>query len=168
MATIAERYSTALEAKSLKVDPLTSFAASDVLGAAGMAAQAHSDAMLLWSVLFQNKTSAKLKAVDMLAKKLKYEMMRNKEMRGSAKKIAEDVFAWHMNGTCQPCGGRGFKLINGSPSLSNEVCPVCLGTGKVKLPRGEAYTWLSNRMGLMISYAGGKVMKKIKVDLDSI
>ena len=164
---VSERYSTALEAKNLKVDPLTSFAASDVLGAAGMAAQAHSDAMLLWSLLFQNKTSAKLKVVDMLADKLTRKMIRER-WKGNPKTIAQEVLAWHLHGTCQPCGGRGYQLILGTPALSDRLCTHCGGSGKVKFPRGDAYTWLVDEMSRMIASAGGRVMAKLKVQMDCL
>jgi hypothetical protein len=162
---VTERYSNALEAKSLSVDVRTTFSPSDVLGAAGMAAHASSEAMILWSVLFQNKTSAKLAAVDMLAKKLTGQMIRNR-WKGDPRKIAQEVFAWHMHGTCQPCGGRGYELIPGTPTLSDRLCRQCEGTGKLRLPRGEPYSWLEAYMGALIASAGGKVMQKLAVDMN--
>jgi hypothetical protein len=64
MAKISERYSIARNTSNLKSEPRTVMSASDVIGAAGMAAQEHQDALLLWSVMYVGKTSQKMRLVE--------------------------------------------------------------------------------------------------------
>jgi hypothetical protein len=162
---IQERYSVARNATSLKVKVETTFAPVDVLAAAGMAANTHKESLMLWEVTFQGKTSAKLACVEMLAKKVAVAMLRNK-WKGDPQRIASEVFAWHLHGTCQPCGGRGYQLILGTPALSDKVCTHCNGSGKVPLPQSDPHAWLKDYMERLISQAGGKVMQKLAFDMD--
>jgi len=165
MSKIQERYSTARNTSNLAMKPETTMAPIDVLTAAGMAAHASREAMMLWEVTFQGKTSAKLACIEMLEKKLVGQMLRAR-WKGDARRIAMEVFAWHMHGTCQPCGGRGFKLILGTPHLSDELCTHCDGSGRVRLPNSDAHHWLKEYMGDLIARAGGKVMRKLANDMD--
>jgi hypothetical protein len=162
---IQERYSVARNTSNLKVRTETNFAPVDILAAVGMAGHASGDAIMLWEVTFHGKTSAKLACVEMLSKRLAAHMIKNR-WKGNPSKIAEEVFAWHMHGTCQPCGGRGLQLILGTPALSDNICTHCNGSGKVKLPREDAHTWLRDYMEKLISQAGGKVMQKLAFDMD--
>ena len=162
---IQERYTTARNASDLSVDERTTYAPSDVLGATGMTAQASPEAILLWEVTFKGKTSAKLALIELLQKRLAVEMLKNR-WKGDPRKITTEVIAWLLHGTCQPCGGRAYELINGAPTLSDRICRHCNGTGKVKLPRGDAYSWLHDHIQLLIAQAAGKVMKKLATDME--
>lgn len=161
---IQERYSTARNTSNLKVDAKTSLAPADILGAAGMAAQASPEALMLWEVTFKGKTSAKLALIEMLEKRLTAQMLKER-WKGDPRKISMEVMAWTLHGTCQPCGGRRYEIIGGTPALSDRLCRHCQGTGKVKLPRSEAHSWLSNYIDKLISQAAGKVMQKLATDM---
>lgn len=50
-----------------------------------------------------------------------------------AKHIAKCCLAWFRHGACKTCGGHGYSLIPGVPSLSSHECPACGGTGKIRL-----------------------------------
>jgi len=162
---VQERYATARNATNLKMKAETNFAPVDILTAVGMASHASREAIMLWEVTFQGKTSAKLACVEMLSKKLAAQMIRNR-WKGNPTRIASEVFAWHMHGTCQPCGGRGLKLVLGTPVLSDAICTHCNGSGKVHLPREDAHTWLRDFMERLIAQAGGKVMQKLSLDME--
>ncbi len=77
-----------------------------------------------------------------------------------------EVMAWRLYGVCQPCSGRGYQLILGTPMLSNDLCKHCLGTGKVPLPRGEGHTWLVGEIDQLIARAAGVMMKKLAAEMD--
>lgn len=165
MTSISERYSTARNTSNLKSEPRTSMAAADVLAAAGMAAQSHETALMLWEVVFRGKTSAKLKVVEMLEKRLIGFMFRA-QIDGNPRKITTEVLAWHLHGVCQPCGGRGLSVIKDTPILSDDLCKYCGGTGKIPLPRGESYSFLAAEISKLEALAGGHIMSKLAGDMD--
>jgi len=162
---ISERYATARNTSNLAMDVQTNMAPFDVLTAAGMAAHASREAIMLWEVTFNGKTSAKLACIEMLEKKLVGQMLRNR-WKGDARRITQEVFAWHMHGTCQPCAGRGYEMVPGTPHLSDRLCKSCNGTRKVKLPRSDSHEWLNRYIEYLIASAGGKVMQKLASDMD--
>lgn len=165
MTSISERYSTARNTSNLKSEPRTSMAAADVLAAAGMAAQTHETALMLWEVAFRGKTSAKLKLVEMLERRLASFMFKA-QIDGNPRRIATEVLAWHLHGICQPCGGRGYSVIKDTPILSDDLCRHCNGTGKIALPMGDAYSWLAAEISRLEALAGGHVMEKLATDMD--
>jgi hypothetical protein len=79
--------------------------------------------------------------------------VRIKVGRAQAVDIARSCLAWFRNGTCKACGGHGYDLIPGVPSLSSHECPTCAGTGKIRLadafPRPdnlELARWLTDEI----------------------
>lgn len=50
-------------------------------------------------------------------------------------KIAH-VIAWWLDATCRTCDGQKWKMIPGTPHLSNRLCEDCHGAGKAVLPAG--------------------------------
>lgn len=161
---IGERYSTARNTSNLKSAPRTTFSASDVLGAAGMAGQEQEVAMMLWEVAFKSKTKSKMALVERLTSQLTVFMLRA-GMKGDPRKITMEVVAWWLYGTCMPCGGLGYEKAPGTPSLTDRLCKACRGHKKVKLPRTEPHDWLHDRMSRLQAIAGGRVMRKIADDL---
>lgn len=160
-----ERYEIARNSSNLKSLERTTFSDSDVLAAAGMAAQQNEDALLLWSVAFQGHSAEKHKLVAKLAEKLEKHMDRFR-LAGNPVLIAMECVAWTLHGTCQPCEGRGYKHIPDTPSLSDELCDHCKGTGKVELPHTEAHTWLHNYIDILTAVAGGHIMAKLAGEME--
>lgn len=165
MAKISERYSIARNTSNLKSEPRTVMSASDVIGAAGMAAQEHQDALLLWSVMYGGKTSQKMRLVDGLAYKLTDYMMRNR-LKGNPRHIAMEVLAYYLHATCDDCDGVGHQIIPYTIVRSDDPCPYCLGTGKPPMPQDEAWQWLHDRVSELLSIAAGKTMQKIDLSID--
>lgn len=167
MVAIAQRYLTARSTSDLKLrrreDPEQ--AAAEVLTAAGMVAQEHEAAMMLWEVTFRGKTSAKLALVDILASKLIGHMIRER-LQGDPRSISRAVLAWWLHGVCTTCGGVGHELVPHTIVRADEPCSACQGTGKLPQPQDEAFRWLADEMGELQSIAGGKVMRKLSVDMD--
>jgi hypothetical protein len=165
MEKISERYSIARNTSNLKSEPRTVMSASDVIGAAGMAAQEHQDALLLWSVMYGGKTSQKMRLVDGLAYKLTDYMMRNR-LKGNPRHIAMEVLAYYLHATCDDCDGVGHQIIPYTIVRSDDPCPYCQGTGKPPMPQDEAWQWLHDRVSELLSIAAGKTMQKIDLSID--
>ena len=162
---IQERYQVARNTSSLKIEERTSLSSADVLTAAGMAGLRNKEALQLWEVAFQGKTSAKMKLIEMLEQKLAQYMI-DKRLIGNPRHITIEVIAWYLHGTCQPCGGKGYEINLGTPTLSDRLCKHCHGTGKVKLPDTEPHRMLNDYMGKLTSQAAGQIMKKLAFDMD--
>jgi hypothetical protein len=59
-----------------------------------------------------------------------------------AHNMARAVLAWFRNGTCLPCGGRGFPTIKDSPVQSATPCTHCgEKPGKIPLLKHFRYEW---------------------------
>lgn len=159
--SIQERYSTARQTSDLSLDPLTSMSPADVLTASGWAAQENEAAMLLWGVVYQGKTSDKLRLVEVLGSQLNAKMGKDRRLKGDAWKIAAEMLAWFLHGTCRPCGGLGYERTPGTPALSNRLCKVCQGTKRAHYPRSAAHIWMDAHLGSLTAKAGGEVMKKL-------
>jgi hypothetical protein len=156
---ISQRYASARSATNLASDPRTSMSASDVLGAVGMAGQANPEAVALLNSAFGGKTSAKLAFVELLEHRLQHQMLRER-WKGNPRQIAQEAVAWWLHGTCQPCSGRGYELINGTPSLGH-ICKHCNATGRILAPREPAFLWLIDLIERLVSVAEGETRKKL-------
>lgn len=167
MAKISEHYSIARNTSNLKSEPRTRMSASDVIGAAGMAAQEHADALLLWSVVYGGKTSQKMRLVDGLAHKLAGHMMRNR-LKGTPRHIAMEVIAYYLHATCDDCDGVGYQIIPCTIVRSDDPCPYCQGTGKPPMPQDEAWQWLHRYVSMLISKAAANIMEKTARNMDLI
>lgn len=165
MTNIAEKYSTARNTSNLKSEPRTAMSASDILISAGMAAQQHSDALLLWSVVYGGKTQQKLMLVDGLERKVCEYMLRNR-LKGNPRHIAMEVLAYYLHASCKECNGVGYQIVPGTITRSDDPCPYCSGVGKPRPPEGEAWQWLHRYVSMLIAKAAGKMMDKLRVDMD--
>lgn len=165
MSHIQERYAVSRNTSNLKSVFATTMSPSDVIAAAGMAAQENEIAMLLWGVTFQGRASQKWMLVEALERMLAGKMIKER-WKGSPKHIAQEVVAWHLHGTCQPCGGRGYRVIKDTPMLSDDICTHCGGTGKVPLPSSDIHRWLADLLAKLTAVAGGEVMKKLNIRME--
>ena len=164
---IQERYISARDTSSLKVVASTRYAPSDILIAAGLTAIECQVALLVWDVEARGKTSSKLTLINELAKMLSgYKTRARIKFKGDCHNIAKEVMAWRLHGVCQPCSGRGYQLILGTPMLSDDLCKHCLGTGKVPLPRDEGHSWLVGEIDRLVATAAGVMMKKLAAEMD--
>jgi len=143
--------------------------AGDVITAAGWVAQKddHAMALMLWSIMYEGKTSHKHRLADMLGDHLNQKMLHDRKIKGNAWKIAREMLAWHCDGICTACDGRGYEAIQGTPSLSDNLCNHCHGTGKRPYTREAAHIWLEAELSRMTAMAAGEVMKRLanKIDL---
>lgn len=161
---LLERYSAAVNSDNLSSEERTTWADADVLGAAGLAARYEPLGVALTRLFADGKPEPTLAIlIEMTFKrartlKVKFSMRESND-------LASAVLAWYRHGTCQPCGGTGYKRIPGAPSLSEEHCGHCRGTGR--LPFEEQFVrddqvmlarWLSGEIDRAQVAAGRAAM----------
>lgn len=192
MATL-ERYSVAISARSLVVDPRTTMSDSDMLGGMGLADRRLAEgyvptgrdagyripkaplaAPLTRLLCGDNHAVHEVVSIlaDMVWSRADYQRVKPKVMRTAAHDMACACVAWHRNGTCRVCGGHGFERIKGTPALSERECKACHGTRKV--PFEEQFhedhralaRWLVAEMDRALGRAGPEAMRAVAPSLD--
>jgi hypothetical protein len=152
--TLGERYRSSINTSNLGSDPRTFRSPSDVVGAYGLAARNLTDGFVRTgpnpedgydirpaplAVPLERLLAGDSKAVHGIVQQLA-EMafghskhLRLKIGRAVAHDLACCSLAWFRNGTCRACGGHGYDLVRGAPTLSERECTACRGTGKILL-----------------------------------
>jgi hypothetical protein len=49
--------------------------------------------------------------------------------------LVRDVIRWWIHPSCDYCGGLGYSILEGTPSLSEVECPNCFGMGMIPVRR---------------------------------
>lgn len=132
MSKLLHRYASAVRSGNLRSAPDTTYSDSDVLGAAGLAAKAHPLAVALMR-LFCGDNGAARDLVRVLSQ-LAWDRAIAENLalkRTQADDLAASVIAWHRDGVCKPCGGHGYRLIDGTRTIGDHACAACKGAGKV-------------------------------------
>jgi hypothetical protein len=129
---IAERYASAIHSGNLAVSSRTASSPTDILAAAGAATRERPLASILlrwfagdYNVLYDLAALS----TQMLTTKA-WHKSKVKLRRPQAERIVSDVLVWYWVSTCAFCKGRGYKVISGSPHLSDKLCPGCGGRGR--------------------------------------
>jgi hypothetical protein len=167
---IVERYSAAVNSDNLSSDPRSTWSDSDVLGAAGLAAKYESLGIALTRLFADGKVGPTLTILSEMAFK-RARTARVTLSRVQADDLSMAVLAWYRHGICQPCGGTGYRLIPGTPTLGAE-CPSCHGTGRrpfdeeFKGERLELARWLSGEIDRSQVAAGRAAMAMLAPRLD--
>lgn len=167
---ITERYASAVHATSLTSDPATYMSNTDVLAAMGLAGKQYPLGAALARLLEGGGAGD---AIDSLAEMI-FRRARTERVKLTsigARDVATAVIAWHRHGTCQPCGGRGYLLMPGTP-VNGEQCPHCKGTGKLDFdshfPQAvrRLAQWASDQIEYGISNAAIEAMRRITPLMD--
>lgn len=145
-----------------------------VVGTAAMACHVcHGDmaattrlGVMLWGVMYEGKTGEKHRLAELLGDHLNRQMGRDRRLKGDAWKIAREMLAWHCEGICTACEGRGYEVIQGTPSLSDNICHHCHGTGKRPYTREASHVWMEAELSRMTALAAGEVMKRLRTDME--
>lgn len=167
---LTERYSSAVHATSLTSDPSTYMSNTDVLGAMGLAGKHYPLGVALARLLSGGGDSD---AIDTLTSMIfrRARTYRVKLTYIGAQEMAKAVLTWHRHGTCQPCGGRGYLLMPGTP-VNGEQCPHCKGTGKINFDSNfpqavrRLAQWASDQIEYGISNAAIEAMRRITPLMD--
>jgi hypothetical protein len=170
---ITDRYASAVRSSNLKSKPDTRLSDSDVLGAAGLAGKRNPLALALLR-LFTGDNHASGEIVQILGGMADGKAFRLgiEITRLECEDIGRMVLAWHRDGTCKPCHGHGFRLIEGAPSLSEHACKSCGGTGKVRFDeefrpdRQELARWLLAEVEREQGIAGPAAMQMLAPRLE--
>lgn len=167
---VLERYSSAVNSSNLSVSERTQWSDSDVLGAAGLAAK-HEPLGLALTRLFAD---GKPEQVVSILSDMAFRRARTLKVKLSgveAGDLAKAVLAYYRHGTCQPCGGTGYKVIPGTP-VQGDQCPHCGGTGKIPFDRQfpesvrELARWLSGEIDRSQVAAGRAAMAMLAPRLE--
>ena len=192
--SISSRYHSAVHAKSLRPDSHkgdigTQYTDTDVLAAYGRAA-AHLErgrdakgdrirpaplAVPLERLLAGGSSNSTVHEIVAIMSDMVISQswkMKIKISRPAAHDMACMCLAWYRHGACRQCGGHGFDLQPGTPSLSSHQCKHCKGTGKVLIDlqfKPEIVPlsrWLLTEMERETGRAGEAAMKALASRMD--
>jgi hypothetical protein len=159
---ITERYAQAVNSDNLTVDERTTWADTDVLGAAGLAGKHHSLGIALTRLFADGKPEAVIAELSGMAFRRARTMRVKLSVLGSMD-LSKAVLGWHRFGTCQPCGGTGYSVIKNTP-IQGDECPHCMAGGKIPfdplfpLEVRELARWLSAEIDRSQAAAGSAAM----------
>lgn len=170
MGKLLERYSQAVNSDNLTVDERTTWADTDVLGAAGLAS-VYNPLGIALTRLFAGGKTAEVVAIlsDMAFKRAR--TLNVKLGRVEAEDLSKAVLGWYRHGNCQPCGGTGFTVIKDTP-IQGDECHHCHGTGRLPFDslfaanRLELARWLSSEIDRSQAAAGSVAMALLAPRLD--
>lgn len=136
MNKITDRYASAIRSGNLASKPDTTFSDSDVVGAHGLAAKRHPLAIALQR-MFLGDNMAAHQVVLTLAENACGKAFRMGLDLTDVERVdlARSVVAHWRHGICKACHGHGYKLIEGTPHLSEQLCPVCKGSRRRSFDR---------------------------------
>lgn len=172
--TLQDRYSSAVRSSNLKSNPRTTKSDSDVLGAAGFASK-HRPLAIALMRLFVGDNHASRDIVELLTRMVVGKAWHGQKMalpETEARDISQAVLAWHRDGVCKACGGHGYMRVDGAPTISDQPCGVCRGTGKVpfdkhfKGGRRELAQWLVTEIEREQAAAGQAAMAALAPRLE--
>lgn len=159
---VIERYASAVHATSLKSDPATYMSDTDVLGAMGKASMYEPIGVALGRFLSDGGAASVIESMTHAALDRSYRQ-KQRITEAQARDLAQAVLAWYRFGTCQPCGGTGYKRIANTP-VNGAECNHCAGTRKIPfdlqfseelLPLAR---WLSSEIDRSLPAAGHAAM----------
>jgi DnaJ-class molecular chaperone len=162
---------TTTERPTIEEQYITAQGSQPVIAAAALASIGEEKdrvelALLLWDVTYKGKSERQKELAERLGRVLKERMQRSKWLKGDPWKIAKEMVAWHLHGICTNCDGRGHEQIKDTPSLSNNLCNVCHGTGKRPHPREASHVWMAGYLSTLTTTAGAETMKRLRAKMD--
>ena len=166
---IIDRYSSAINSSNLKSETKTNLSDVDVITAAGMAAKYEPLGIALARMLAGGSRGDVVEILSCMAFERSFKI-RTRITRVQSNDLAKAVLAWYRDGACQPCGGTGYELIPGVPSLSANQCKHCRGTGKLLFDQSFRPDWrelaryLAREIERTQAAAGVLAMRKISLD----
>jgi hypothetical protein len=163
---IIESYSRATQSSNLRDDEhhhqtekLAAVALSSELGAKLFRVKYGNDATSYHALLAAWKDKVEKKAG-----------LRHWPKHITAHKVAEMSLRHWLNDVCEPCSGKGFEVIPGSPMLSDAPCKACKGDGKRALVCEENWrdfiTDMIEDLDEMARGAASNAMKRLANDMD--
>lgn len=171
--SFGDHYARAVRSGNLKSRPETDTSDSDVLGAAGLAGKRVPLAISLMRLLSGDNHAGR-EIVATMAGMIdgKAYRMDLPVSRVEAEDMARAVLAWVREGTCRACGGHGYRVMENTPTLSDQACTACKGVGKrpfdreFPIERRQLAQWILAEVERDLSRAGEAAMQSLAPRLD--
>lgn len=105
----------------------------DVLGAVGMATVHSPTGLILYRLKYLND-AGQISAAKAIFIRWAYRAMQNRKQdpKGASRIGVQALTAW-VSDVCHVCQGRKYRVIDGTPALSDKPCGACGGTGKNRI-----------------------------------
>lgn len=103
--------------------------AVDTLGAVGMAAIRDPGHLAIFRVKYLSDRADIPTAKAIFILWARRAMIRRGVNPAGASRLGVQVFMKWLDDICQPCGGLGYPLLEGTPTLSSKPCAKCKGSG---------------------------------------
>ena len=170
-ATIEERYSGAVTASNLRVEA-DKGGAGDLLIAVGWSPSRLGAALMRLHTEYDGAGLSRNPSrtdVMLLVSKLKSlaDVRREAEIQCKVWRIDEPahislaVILYWLDQRCSACGGRGARVIPGTPSLHSKPCHVCHGSAKAATPHGDLGRKLANYFDECVISAQQSIKKRL-------
>lgn len=139
----------------------------DVISAAGMVGCSEAWAMSLFRLKYSNDATEYSAALSGLKEATDRIYKRHNVARDLAMTTAKKVLDHWLFDTCPHCLGRGAKAVENTPLLADEPCQHCQG-GTIPWSGLDLGHFLMEVVREAERRAGGKLMRKIKLDIDNL
>ena len=160
---VKERISSAQSSKNLGEVALEEVGDIDIVRACGMVGAKFPLGVSLWRLKYAADSREFRSVLDGLVQMFEKRWGDNADASNA---VAAVVRHW-LDDVCHSCNGLGYKPVIGAPMLSDEMCEVCGGSGRSKLPRtDEPALWLQDTIARMEREVAAAIMKKISADLE--
>lgn len=152
-----ERYSTATQSKNLAMSDWRTLDV-DWLAAAG-AVQISGSPLPAQVARF---LAGDARQVFEIMKHMQREFGRKRTLTPESRDDIESAICWWYDHTCEKCEGKGHEAIPDTPSLLDEDCPGCAGTGLARHPsHSEAYAYTLRELDAAAAVCGYTIHAKI-------
>jgi hypothetical protein len=139
----------------------------EVIAAAGMVGCSEAWAMSLFRLKYSNDATEYAAALVGLKEATDRIYKRHNMARDIAMNTAKKVLDHWLFDACPHCLGRGMQVFENAPLLSDKACGHCDG-GTVRWKGLELGYFLMDIVREAERRAGGKLMRKIKIDIDNL
>lgn len=173
MNMITDRYASAVNSRSLTVEPRTRMSDTDVLGAYGLASRVTPLGVALERFFAGDGREAANIVTELSQAAHRHSFKLDCRIsRVECDDMAKACLAWHRNGTCRACGGHGYLISPGTPTLSERECPACNNTGRRPLEQEfglehrELARWMVAELARETGRAGPEAMRALAPKLE--
>lgn len=155
--SLMEKISSAQVSSNLEEKPLHQTGDVDVVRACGMAGATNGLGLSLYRLKYSGDVKEFPKVVDGLLT-----MVRSRWFDVDGHETVNKVLSHWLDDICNPCRGRGYAVVPGTPMLGDVPCSACNGVGRVKLVSSDAARWLLDEVGRMEREIAVAIMHRIK------
>ena len=146
---LKERMTRAQESKNLGEVPANEIGDVDLIRAMGMAGVGNPLGTEVWRWLYNKDKQSMIRVAEALVE------------QGHAVVVVHRVLVHMDSDGCPACFGRGYKVVPGTPMLSDEVCVECRGGGRREI-QGEAEQALVDVIKRLEREIGAALVQKLK------